>query len=123
MIILSILLIVFFTFASSIKIFGWQKFIFNMQLSFFKKYGLNRMQMLLVGLIELSSAALLSVSLFIDNNLINAFGSVLIALTSLGAIYFHLKFDTFRDAIPAWITLTLSSILILNNNYLINLIP
>ena len=50
------ILSVFFLFASSIKIFGWQKTIFEAQLAMFVKYGLNRQIMLLVGLVELFSA-------------------------------------------------------------------
>jgi len=36
------LLSAFFLFASSIKILGWQQFIFKTQLAMFIKYGLNR---------------------------------------------------------------------------------
>ena len=51
-----VLLTVFFVFASSIKLFGWQKTIFETQLAFFRKYGLNRTVMALVGIVELSAA-------------------------------------------------------------------
>ena len=50
------LLSAFFLFASSIKIFGWQKFIFETQLGMFIKYGLNRQIMALVGGVELFGA-------------------------------------------------------------------
>lgn len=43
----------FFLFASSIKILGWQKMIFETQFAMFAKYGLNRQIMLLVGFVEL----------------------------------------------------------------------
>lgn len=44
-----------------------------------------------------------------------AIGSVGIFLTSLGAIYFHLIYDTVKAAIPALTTLTLSTILLFDN--------
>ena len=47
------ILTVFFLFASSIKILGWQKKIFETQLAFFHKYGLNRSLMAAVGFVEL----------------------------------------------------------------------
>ena len=53
-IVISGLLTAFFIFASSIKILGWQKMIFETQLEFFKKYGLNRTIMVsTIGLINL----------------------------------------------------------------------
>lgn len=59
----------------------------------------------LVGLIELSASLLL----MFDPTLV--YGALAIALTSLGAIYFHLRFDTVKDAIPAMVTLSLSTVL------------
>jgi hypothetical protein len=116
MTILTIFLALFFTFASSIKILGWQKFIFAAQLAFFKKYGLNRVQMLLVGIVELIAAILLISSIYMSDDILNGVGSVMIAITSIGAIYFHLTYDTIKDAIPALITLTLASVLIFANS-------
>lgn len=112
---ITILLILFFLFASSIKILAWQNYIFETQLRFFKKYGLNRTYMFLVGLIEFLAAMLLTISLIYDHEITQALGSLGIMSTSIGAIYFHLKFDTIKDAIPALITLTLSTILLLLN--------
>ena len=50
------LLSAFFLFASSIKIFGWQKKVFELQLEMFESYGLNRQIMFLVGCAELFGA-------------------------------------------------------------------
>jgi hypothetical protein len=122
MTILTILLALFFTFASSIKILGWQKFIFETQLAFFKKYRLNRVQMLWVGLAELAAACLLMISIYLSNELLNGVGSVMIALISMGAIYFHLRFDTLKDAIAAIVTLVLSTTLTMSNQTLQTLI-
>ncbi|MEH6584004.1 MAG: DoxX family protein [Halioglobus sp.] len=52
-VVISGLLTAFFVFASSIKILGWQKMIFETQLKFFKKYGFNRMIMAMVGFVEM----------------------------------------------------------------------
>ncbi len=122
MITITILLTIFFTFASSIKILAWQKYIFETQLSFFKKYGLNRMHMFLIGIIELVAVITLVSSLILNYEILMGFGALSLAMTSLGAIYFHLKFDTFRDAIPAIVTLVLSAILIASNQALIQLV-
>lgn len=110
--VLSSLLTVFFTFASSIKIFGWQKKILAIQLTFFANYGLNRGHMRMIGLIELSSATLLFISMVVRSPEFNFFGALGILVTSIGAIYFHLRFDTAKDAIPALITAFCSSLLI-----------
>lgn len=115
MLIITLILSAFFVFASSIKLFAWQQFIFETQLTFFKKYGLNRFYMRLVGLIELSAALLLATSVIVNLALMQLLGAALIAITSIGAIYFHLRFDTFKDAIPAVITLTLSAVLLISN--------
>lgn len=122
MTILTVFLALFFTFASSIKILGWQKFIFTTQLAFFKKYGLNRAQMLLVGVVELIAAILLISSIYTSNDILNGVGSSMIAITSMGAIYFHLTYDTIKDALAAIITLTLASVLIFTNSTFIELI-
>jgi len=106
--IISSLLIAFFAFASSIKILGWQKFIFQAQLEFFISYGLNREIMFLVGLIELIGAS----TLWFQNHPMGLLGALLIFLTSVGAIGFHLRFDTWKDAIPAIMTGILSGFLI-----------
>ena len=106
--IISSLLIAFFAFASSIKILGWQKFIFQTQLEFFISYGLNREIMFLVGVIELIGAS----TLWFQQYLIGLLGASLIFLTSVGAIGFHLIFDSWKDAIPAFITGSLSVFLI-----------
>lgn len=121
MTIITILLAFFFTFASSIKILGWQKFIFETQLTFFKKYGLTRIHMFLIGLLELIAVITLVSSVNFEHKLLNGVGALVIAFTSLGAIYFHLRFDTVKDAIPAIVTLSLSAILIITNRVLIEL--
>lgn len=110
---LSIILALFFTFASSIKLIGWQKVVFKKQLAFFIKYGLNRWIMGLVGVIELSASLfLISPLLFPQATFGLPAGAALILLTSLGAIFFHLRFDTMSDAIPAIITGGLSSLIL-----------
>lgn len=81
-------------FASSVKMFGWVKAIFEPQLAFFHRYGLNRAAMFAVGVIE-------------------ATGASLITLTSIGAMFFHFRFDTWKDAVPSMVTLLLSLIIAL----------
>jgi len=122
MTIISLVLFAFFSFASSIKLTGWQKKIFEIQLGFFKNYGLSRTHMFLIGLIESASALCLLLSVLIDNSLLNALGAIGILFTSIGAIYFHLRFDTLKDALPAIVTLSLSGVLLFSNHYAYNVI-
>lgn len=113
MLVISLLLISFFMFASSIKIWAWQTLIFETQLSFFKKYGLNRMHMFLVGLVELTASLLLIASLMFSSPVLQLLAASALAFTSVGAIYFHLRFDTVKDAVPALLTLAFSASLVL----------
>lgn len=116
MLIITLLLIVFFTLASSIKLVGWHKAVFNTQLAFFKSYGLNRQVMFLIGIVELSAVVLLVVASMLSIPVAMVFGSALIALTSIGAIFFHLRFDTLAAAVPAIATLSFSAALLWSNS-------
>ncbi len=100
------LLSVFFLFASSIKILGWQEFIFETQLKMFHKYGLNRQIMALVGVVEFVSA----IAIWFQGSWIGALGAVAILGTSIGAIFCHLIWDTWKDGVPAMITTVLSAL-------------
>ncbi len=101
-----VLLSAFFLFASSIKLFGWQKMIFEKQLEFFHSYGLNRQIMALVGAVELFGA----ITIWLQHNMLGTLGALALLGTSCGAILFHLRFDTWKDGIPATVTLLLSAI-------------
>ncbi|MEF1338546.1 DoxX family protein, partial [Vibrio rotiferianus] len=41
-------------------------------------------------------------------NLLSAIGASFIVFTSVGAMFFHFRFDTWKDAIPSIVTLLLS---------------
>ena len=103
--VISVLLTLFFLFASSIKITGWQKMIFEAQLSFFIIYGLNRTIMGLIGFIELFGA----VTLWLPGYY-GLLGVLALLVTSAGAIFFHLRFDTWQTGIPAMVTMTFSGV-------------
>lgn len=102
------LLSAFFLFASSIKILGWQKFIFETQLAMFIKYGLNRQIMMLVGFAELIGA----VAIWFQGSWVGALGALALLGTSVGAIGCHLIWDTWKEGVPAMITATLSAIVV-----------
>ncbi len=105
--VITCLITFFFVFAGSIKILGWQKLIFETQLQFFIKYGLNRRVMALVGIVELFGAIAIWLPGFIGIT-----GALAIFATSAGAIFCHLRFDTWKDGIPAMITLILSGLIL-----------
>lgn len=107
------LLIAFFLFASSVKMFGWVKVIFEPQLVFFHRYGLNRAAMFAVGVIEATGAVVMLMGMFTANPVLSAMGASLITLTSIGAMFFHFRFDTWKDAVPSMVTLVLSLIIAL----------
>ena len=112
--VISILMVMFFVLASSIKTLGWQKKVFEIQLGFFKSYGLNRKIMFLVGLVELTGAALLILALCdISPAQTQLMGGAILGATSIGALYFHLRFDTWKDGIPAMVTLLGSGFLVI----------
>ncbi|WP_419833003.1 DoxX family protein [Endozoicomonas atrinae] len=102
------LLSMFFLLASSIKILGWQKKVFSIQLGMFVKYGLNRQIMFLVGLAELFGA----IAVWFQGSYIGVIGALAIFTTSLGAIICHLIFDTWKDGIPAMVTFLLTGYLL-----------
>lgn len=108
---LMVLLTTFFLLAGSVKVTGWQKQIFAIQLKFFISYGLNRTIMMLVGFVELFGA----IAMWSSHPLISLAGILSIAGTSIGALFFHFRFDTWTDGVPAMVTLAFSSIIIANN--------
>jgi len=109
------ILSIMFLFFSSIKILGWHKTIFEIQMEFMKKYGISRLLYGLIGVIEFIS----SLMIIFQGSILGLLGAIGIAFTSIGAIFFHARYDTFKDMIPALITLTLSSIIIIKNQQLI----
>ncbi|NDJ79723.1 hypothetical protein GXP65_01720 [Vibrio campbellii] len=64
--------------------------------------------MFLVGLVEVTGAILMLIGLLSTNNLLSAIGASFIVFTSVGAMFFHFRFDTWKDAIPSIVTLLLS---------------
>jgi len=101
------ILSVFFIFAGSVKVFGWQKQILAIQMGFMQKYGLNRQILFLIGLLELFAA----VSIWFQASIWGVLGALAILVTSLGALFFHFRFDRWQDGVPAMVTLTLSAII------------
>lgn len=103
-----VLLTAFFLLAGSVKLTGWQKKIHEIQLNFFLSYGLNRMIMMIVGCVELFGA----IAMWLPYPLISLAGALALVGTSMGAIGFHLHFDTWKDGIAAMVTLGLSAIVV-----------
>lgn len=97
--VMMVLLSVFFLLAGSIKLIGWQKMIFEKQFEFFHSYGLNRQIMALVGVVELFGAT----AIWLHGTL-GLLGAIALLGISIGALSFHLRFDTWKDGIPATVT-------------------
>ena len=62
----------------------------------------------LVGLVEVTGAILMLIGLLSTKNLLSTIGASFIVFTSVGAMLFHFRFDTWKDAIPSIVTLLLS---------------
>ena len=103
--IITALLSLFFLLASSIKLTGWQRKVFDTQLAMFESYGLNRRVMFVVGLVELFGA----VCIWFQGSWLGPLGAAALLVTSVGAILCHLVFDTWKDGVPAMITAALSA--------------
>lgn len=114
-VIVKTLLTAFFLFASSIKIFGWQDKIFQIQLEMFHSYGLNRTIMRLVGMVELFGA----VAIWGSGTLLAPLGALALLGTSIGALGCHLIFDTWKQGVPAMITGALSAVILWNGRELV----
>ena len=104
------LLSVFFLFASSIKILGWHKYVFETQLAMFIQYGLNRQIMALTGFVELFGAT----AIWLQGSWAGTLAALALFGTSAGAIICHLIWDTWKDGVPAMITGALSLIVAWN---------
>ncbi|MBY5992227.1 DoxX family protein [Ferrimonas balearica] len=102
------LLSLFFALAGSIKLTGWQKTVFAAQLEFFHLYGLNRGLMAVVGAIEVFGA----LAVWFPDRPLGVAGIAALLLTSLGALFCHLRFDSWRNGIPAMITAALSALVL-----------
>ena len=102
------LLSVFFLFASSIKLFGWHRKVFEIQLEMFNSYGLNRQIMFLVGCAELFGA----IAIWFQGSWLGPLGALALLGTSIGAIFCHLVFDTWKQGIPAMVTGVLSAVVV-----------
>ncbi|WP_417348913.1 DoxX family protein [Ferrimonas sp.] len=103
MLLIKSLLTLFFLLAGSVKLTGWLRPVFTVQLDYFRSYGLNRGFMALVGLAEILGALALW--------LIPGLGAPLLAMISLGALAYHLRFDSWKEGVPAMVTLGLSLLL------------
>jgi len=109
------LLSMFFLFASSIKILGLQKAIFEPQLAMFIKYGLNRQIMMLTGIIELFGA----ITIWFQQSWVGSLGALALFGTSVGAIFCHLYFDTWKEGVLAMVTGTMSAFVVWDNRTLL----
>ena len=103
----------FFLFASTVKIFGRPHAMFEYQLeNYFIAYGLNRQIMFLIGLAELIGAVTIW---YHRTHWIGLVGAAVLVVVTTGAIVFHLRFDTGREAVPAVVMLVLSGYVLLTS--------
>jgi hypothetical protein len=107
-IILSLMFLVF----GSIKVFAWNKNIFDTQMKMLTSYGLNREIFAVIGIIELFGAVAVLAN---GNHWIAVAGAAAIMFTSIGAIGVHTIFDKGKYIVPSLVTMTLSTIIFWHN--------
>ena len=105
------LLSTFFVFSSTIKMFAWQRTVFDAQMEFMRLYGISRQLFFGIGVIELLGAF----TIWYQQSLIGLIGICLLGGTSIVAFGFHVRFDSWRNGIPAMVTAVLSGVLFLQN--------
>ena len=107
----AVLVSLMFVFIGSVKLFGVPQSMFESQLeNYFNAYGLTRGHMFAVGLAELFGAVAIW---WHRTRWIGLAGPAVLVVVTLGATYYHLQFDTVREARPAIMMLTLSSFVLL----------
>jgi hypothetical protein len=72
--------------------------------------ALNRSIMVFTGFIELFGA--IAIAIWFQGEWIGTLGALALLGTSVGAIFCHLVFDTWKDGVPAMITGTLSAFIV-----------
>ena len=107
-------LIVFFTFGCCVKLLSVPDKILKFQMEFFEVYGLTRLHMYLIGLTELLGIIAMFYSLVAGNPLLAVVGAGAIFITSLGALYFHFRYDEAKHAVPAVLTFLMSSLIMID---------
>ena len=110
------LLFVFFALTSTIKMFAWQRKVFETQMEFMRLYGISRRLFFMIGVIEFLGAA----SIWFQQSWVGLTGACLLCGTSLGAISFHLRFDSWKNGIPAAVTASLAGVLIAQNLHIVS---
>ena len=98
---------VFFLFVGTVKLTGVPQGMFDNQMSqYFIPFGLNRPIVFLIGLAEVSGAIAIW---FHRSHWIGLAGAATLVVVTSGALFFHLRFDTFREGVPALVMLLLSA--------------
>lgn len=107
------LIAIFFLFSGTVKVFGRPEPMFEYQLkNYFEKYGYGRQFMRFVGLGELFGAFTIWVWQAHWLAMIGLAGLVFITAS---ALYHHLRYDSFKEGIPALVMLVLSSIILISS--------
>ncbi|MFM2666654.1 DoxX family protein [Vibrio mediterranei] len=70
-------------------------------MAFFHRHGLNRAAMIAVGFVEATGALIMLVGLLVEVPLLGVCRCEFHHFTSIRAMFFHLRFDTWKDAIPS----------------------
>ena len=102
-----------FIFFSTVKIFGVPKNIFTMQKeTYFDNYGISRIQMRLIGLLELFGG--MAIWFWATQyQWLAQIGMAVLVIVTLGAMSFHARFDSLtKDGMPAIIQFTLNAVLL-----------
>ena len=71
-------------------------------------YGLNRQVLFVIGMIECFG----TITIWYHGSLLGLAGLLALLLPSIGAVFFHLRFDTAKEGVPAMVTASLSALML-----------
>ena len=104
----ALIITVFFLYVGTVKVFGWPnaEMLAGQTRFFFDPYGLTRQMVVMIGVAEIFGG--LTVSLH-RVHWIGLLGAAILLTVSIGALFFHLRYDTFQTGMAAFRTMTLSA--------------
>lgn len=104
----ALILTAFFLYIGTVKVFGWPnaEMLAGQTRFFFDRYGLTRQMVVMIGVAEIFGG--LTVSLH-RIRWIGLLGAAVLLTVSIGALFFHLRYDTFQTGMAAFRTMTLSA--------------
>ena len=102
-----------FLFAGTVKLVGWPAGIFDNQMTtYFDAYGISRDLVRMIGVAELFGGMTIWLH---RRHWVGLAGAATLVVVTSGAIVFHFRYDTAREAVPALVMWLLSGSVLLTS--------